>query len=161
MRVFLCDGGKRRNILPGRDLDSWLYYRRNLGGGAPFDTWSDTDAIISEHVMVLGEPFDPWWAKWTARTQYFNDDATVYLPENRRLDDSIEKRYEYCITQPRLRYEEEDPEKQERRAFVEMLSRMLVFDPTKRATIDQIVQCEWMRRWANPDSKTREIQNPT
>ena len=122
-----------------------------MGGGAPFDTWSDMDAIISEHVMVLGKLPDPWWAKWSARTQYFNDDATVYLPEKRRLDDSIEKRYEYCITQPRLRYGEEVPGEEERRAFIKMLSTMLVFNPTERATIDQIVQCDWMQKWANPN----------
>jgi len=116
-----------------------------MGGGAPFDTWADVDAIISEHVMVLGKLPDRWWNKWSARNQYFNDDATIYLPEDRVLYDNIEKRYEYCVVKPRSRHGEDVPGDKERRAFIEMLSTMLVLDPTRRATIHEIAECEWMQ----------------
>jgi serine/threonine-protein kinase SRPK3 len=124
-----------------------------MGGGAPFDTWADRNAIVSEHVMALGKLPDPWWDQWSARNLYFNDDATIYLPENRWLDDSIEKRYEYCVAAPRSRYGEDVPPDVEKRAFIEMLKTMLVLDPNKRATIDQIVSCEWMQQWAIPESQ--------
>lgn len=36
-------------------------------------------------------------------------------------------------------------------AFRDMMKSMLVIEPSRRATIDKVVGCEWMQRWGLPE----------
>lgn len=120
-----------------------------MGNGSLFETfWSSSDKLICEHVKTLGKLPEPWWTEWEARSKYFNSDATVRLPKNLPVDDNLEKRYEWFVARGRIRYKEETPGVEEKRAFLDMLGTMLVLEPSRRANIDQVVECEWMQKWA-------------
>ena len=45
----------------------------------------------------------------------------------------------------------------EREAFLDLMQTMLIYEPSKRSTIDAAVQSEWMQKWALPDLKRTKI----
>ncbi|KAH0365787.1 hypothetical protein KCU65_g5776, partial [Aureobasidium melanogenum] len=129
-----------------------------IGNGSPFDFGH----VIANQVLVLGKLPEPWWSQWNPRSKYFDTDVTTYLPGNCKIEEmsgtkemrgtgSLEKDYDRCVTGPRSRCKEKIFGPEERRAFLDMLASMLIYDPSKRATIDQIAECEWIQRWARVD----------
>ncbi|PTU19513.1 hypothetical protein P175DRAFT_0441270, partial [Aspergillus ochraceoroseus IBT 24754] len=61
-----------------------------------------------------------------------------------------DKRFSYCIQEPRARAGLETVTEKERRAFETMLRSMLVFRPNERATVQQVLHSEWMKGWREP-----------
>lgn len=129
-----------------------------LGNGSPFqDLSSHRDNVIAQQVLILGKLPEPWWSRWEARSEYFDTDVITYLPDNCKIEDlkgtgSFEKDFDRYVTGPRSRRKEEVFGPEERRAFLDMLASMLVYDPSQRATINQIAECEWIKKWARVDS---------
>lgn len=98
----------------------------------------------------MGSQLSPeWWEKWDARSKYFNElgELTGYEAESRPWDNRIED----LIQELRRR----DPDVQsfceEMAALSAMLKAMMAFKPGERPTASELLEFEWMRKWALPE----------
>jgi len=127
-----------------------------LGDRSIFDPWdASRHEILLDQVEVLGKLPDRWWSAWDTRDQCFDEEGLTNIQENRRLSASgimaaLEERYEWCIGEPRRRMKMETLEKGEKEAFLAMIKTMLVYCPSERATIQGVIDSEWMKKWAMP-----------
>lgn len=112
-----------------------------IGNKSPFDGCGPAIAI---QVLVLGKLPEPWWSQWD--DVYFDADVTTYLPYKKKIeeleDNSLEKAYDSYVTGLRVRCKQEIFGPEERRAFLDMLASLRIYDPMQRATIDQVAECE-------------------
>lgn len=60
------------------------------------------------------------------------------------------QQFEEYILEPRKRVGCGTFSAEEESAFYDMMRSMLVFEPGERATIEDVVACEWMREWGMP-----------
>lgn len=134
-----------------------------FGSGPPFEVFVPTpDSMIREHVETFGKLPDRWWGKWADRNNWFDEDGRKNVKEDLRLlySDSArswDQQYPASIRDARWsvsRAKEtnfEDFEEDEEMAFGKMVKSMLVFEPRQRATIEDVVKCEWMQEWGLPE----------
>ncbi|KAI1911545.1 hypothetical protein LOZ61_003763 [Ophidiomyces ophidiicola] len=109
-----------------------------FGSTPPFQSLFGTmDQVLKEHVEMIGKLPDPWWSQWEARSDLFDDDGTKNRLE---MQNNFRVREGFATLLP-----EED------QAFNKMLRLMLVFEPQKRATIEEVEQSEWMQKWGLPE----------
>ncbi|KAF3491902.1 uncharacterized protein GIQ15_01419 [Arthroderma uncinatum] len=130
-----------------------------FGDGPLFQTFAGTwEELTIEHVEVFGKLPDRWWNKWSTRSDWFDDDGTKNVKKEKYRPwhgfyETWEKRFPKYIRQardrPTLNVGLWSAEEQE--AFGEMMKMMLVFEPSKRATIEEILQCDWMQQWGFPE----------
>ncbi|KAL4964542.1 kinase-like domain-containing protein [Aspergillus stella-maris] len=125
-----------------------------FGGGQPFDAFPPTpDEVTKEHAEMLGKLPQRWWTQWEERRKWFNEDGTKNVRENLGRWYSCEtldwnSRFQWYIMKPRKSIKKVGIfSVEEERAFRDMISLMLVFEPAKRGTIERVVGCEWMTRW--------------
>lgn len=119
-----------------------------LGQRPLFEGYSSSaDWMTKEHIDAVGELPTEWWEKWEAWSKWFSDNGIRHLGETGR---SLEVRYDVSIRAPRESRKMEGIGEEEKRAFFTMLRGMLVFDPKKRLTATEIIDTEWMQRWALP-----------
>ncbi|KAF3897624.1 SRSF protein kinase [Trichophyton interdigitale] len=117
-----------------------------LGGGGPFSVMGG--GILQDQASALGKFPEPWWSQWEERAEFFTDDgASIVFPNSK---DSLEDRYDWFVTAARRRYKMEYPDEEEKRAFLQMLGPMLRYVPGERASIRDVVNSEWMQKWALP-----------
>jgi len=127
-----------------------------LGDRSIFDPWdASRDEILLDQVEVLGKLPDRWWSAWDTRDRCFDEEGLTNVQENRHLRGSgtiaaLEERYDWCISEPRKRMKMDSPEKGEKEAFLAMVKAMLVYRPAERATIQEVIDSEWMQKWALP-----------
>lgn len=113
------------------------------------------DSITCEQVDALGIPPPEWWFKWEGRHGRFTEDGK---PINRNPYRSWEDRFEQDMQEPRQRKGMPRIEQAEMDAIFKMLKSIFKFRPEKRSTAKQILQCEWMVKWALPEyEKIRKI----
>ncbi|GIK05836.1 hypothetical protein Aspvir_009950 [Aspergillus viridinutans] len=113
------------------------------------------DRVTMEQVEILGILPPEWWRKWSRRLEWFNEDGEMDLkPETSGGHDGVrrtlDKRFDYCIQEPRDEAGLEIVTEEERRAFEGMLRSMLAFRPEERATAQQVLHSEWMKGWGIP-----------
>jgi serine/threonine-protein kinase SRPK3 len=108
----------------------------------------DRDSIISEMVNTLGILPKQWWESWEARSDFFSEDG-LYNPS----PDMVFK----TGPKPLLERVQENGRKDDNEFSLDeavelekMLQTMLVYDPTKRDTMEQIAESDWMKRWGLP-----------
>ncbi|RAL05778.1 kinase domain-containing protein [Aspergillus ibericus CBS 121593] len=128
-----------------------------LGDRPPFEAFPATsDEVTIEHVELLGQLPERWWRRWEKRRDWFDEDGRKNVKEslrqwylnstrdwNQRFSDSIQK--------PRERKKFDIFSAEEENAFRNMIKSMLVLEPSERATIEEVVLCEWMQRWGLPE----------
>lgn len=108
-----------------------------------------------EHVEMFGKLPDRWWHEWKERSNWFDEDSHKNVKEDLRQwygntsRDCI-TRFEENIRQPRER-NGFDLFSADEAAFRDLMKLMLVLEPRKRTTIDEVVRCEWMQRWGLPE----------
>ncbi|EEP77601.1 predicted protein [Uncinocarpus reesii 1704] len=128
-----------------------------FGAGPPFLPFPFTaDGVLIEHAEMLGRFPDRWWSKWKSRSNWFNDDGTKNVKEHLQQQfgnssDNWDKRFPDYIYSYRLRSKFPVFTPEEEEAFGAMIKSMLVLEPSKRATIDDVVKCEWMQKWGLPE----------
>ncbi|CAI7621775.1 unnamed protein product [Penicillium glandicola] len=121
-----------------------------IGQSSLFD-----DSITCEQVDALGVLPPEWWYKWEGRHSRFTEDGK---PINRDPYRSWEDRFEQDMQKPRQREGMPLIEPAEMDAIFKMLKSMLKFRPENRSTAKQILECEWMVKWALPEyEKIRNI----
>ncbi|KAJ5385664.1 hypothetical protein N7509_008205 [Penicillium cosmopolitanum] len=120
-----------------------------IGQNSLFDSMFATeDSITCEQVDALGLLPREWWYKWEERHTRFTEGGR---PINRDPYRSWEDRFEQDMQEPRQRKGMPRIEPAERDAIFKMLKSMLKFRPEHRFTAKQIVECEWMVKWALPE----------
>ncbi|EFE33760.1 uncharacterized protein ARB_07225 [Trichophyton benhamiae CBS 112371] len=109
-----------------------------LGGGG----------LFSDQASALGKFPEPWWSRWEERAEFFTEDGvSIEFPNS---GDSLEDRYDWFVTAARRRYKMEYPDEEEKKAFLQMIGPMLRYFPGERASIRDVVNSEWMQKWALP-----------
>ena len=124
-----------------------------FGSGPPFQAFPATpDEVTIEHVEMLGKLPERWWSKWEARSNWFDDDGNKNVKECFRqyYGNSRRNWEEHFPADIRSSREWKNFDMflpDEEKAFGDMIRSMLVLEPRKRATIEDVVRCDWMQRW--------------
>lgn len=115
--------------------------------------------MTCQQIAALGPlPIDRW-EKWEGRGDYCTDDGQ---PNNRATSQyrSLEDAFELNIQQPRDQEGMTPFTSSERDALVAMLRPMLSFEPKNRLSAQQVLESEWMVKWAIPEyEKIRSSQD--
>jgi hypothetical protein len=120
-----------------------------VGSGWPFSTFGG--GILQDQVSVPGNLPDPWWSRWESRADFFfSDDATIDITTGAPFHDSLEERYDWFVNAARRRSDMEEQGEEEKKAFLHMIQMTLRYLPRDRATIEDVVESEWMQKWALP-----------
>ncbi|CAG8174102.1 unnamed protein product [Penicillium nalgiovense] len=106
------------------------------------------DYMTSEQVDTLGILPSEWWSRWEARLEKFTEDGT---PINRKYFRSWDDRFKDSIEGPRRDRKIPSFDARERDAIFNLLRQMLSFRPENRPTTKQILESEWMVKWALPE----------
>ncbi|KAL8720610.1 MAG: hypothetical protein Q9225_002545 [Loekoesia sp. 1 TL-2023] len=114
----------------------------------------DRDDIVAEMISCLGPLPRPWWEAWKARGDFFTEDGS-WRSDMTRVHDSKSRPL-------LLRIQENGRESSifsagEVECLEKLLRIMLEYDPLKRATIEQVVNSDWMERWGLPSLQTFDI----
>jgi hypothetical protein len=114
--------------------------------------WATEDEVGSQQVDVLGPVPAGWYAGWEGRGQFWYGDgnSTDYHKRNkwRPLGDEL---FEDCVQEWRRRKGWEEIVEDEKIAFFGLIRKMMKFRPDERPTADEVLEDEWMVRWALPD----------
>lgn len=109
------------------------------------------DEIVAQHIDVLGPMPSDWWLRWKARDEFFiTEDGQ---PTDSYSEDKwppLGEWFEVAVQKWRRREGNEIGE-EEKAAFLESMRRMLVYLPERRLTADEVLQSDWMVKWALPD----------
>ena len=108
------------------------------------------DEVIADQIDGLGPLPREWWESWEAKTREFTEDGR---PKGGREVWSLERRFQETIQQPRIGEGTAQMDDDESRAFKEVMNGMLPFRPEERLTSQQVLQSEWMRKWAIPKAE--------
>ncbi|KAI1916494.1 hypothetical protein LOZ61_001151 [Ophidiomyces ophidiicola] len=122
-----------------------------IGSGAPFSTLGG--GILQDQVSALGKLPDLWWSQWEPRADFYNEDATIDMITGASFQDSLEERYNWFVSAARRRSNMGEQEVNEKRAFLCMIEMMLQYSPGDKATIENVVESEWMKKWGFPAKK--------
>lgn len=106
------------------------------------------DDMTCEHVDALGILPLEWWQKWELRRERFTEDGT---PINHNPYRSWADRFEDSIQQPRRESGLSPFDPVERDAIFALLRSMLSFRPEDRPTAQEVLESEWMVKWALPE----------
>ncbi|KAH7091304.1 kinase-like domain-containing protein [Paraphoma chrysanthemicola] len=125
-----------------------------MGQRPLFETWfPDATRILEEHVDTLGRLPREWWPIWADRHQYFNDQLQRIDGSPRR---SLEDWLEDFIQEPRKQSDMAEMDEEEKQAFLSLLRSMLSFSPDDRPSAQQILESDWMQKWAGPAADLME-----
>ncbi|KAF9883407.1 hypothetical protein FE257_003490 [Aspergillus nanangensis] len=106
------------------------------------------DDMTCEHVDALGILPPDWWKTWKARGEKFTDDGA---PINHNPYRSWDDRFEDSVQEPRQDRGMQRIDAEEREAIFSMLRPMLSFTPGSRPSTRQLLESEWMVKWALPE----------
>ncbi|KAK9369044.1 kinase-like domain-containing protein [Lipomyces kononenkoae] len=106
------------------------------------------DWMGKEYVEVLGKLPAKWWQKWDARRKWFNEEGAR---DHGGIGRPLTERFEYSIQEPRRQSGMAEVGVEEKCALLKMLRAMLAFTPGERPTARDVLQSEWMRKWALPE----------
>ncbi|GLA26450.1 hypothetical protein AnigIFM63604_006053 [Aspergillus niger] len=117
------------------------------------------DEIVAQHMDVLGPMPQEWWQRWEGRRKFFTEDGR---PTKAYLENKwppFEESFEIDIQKWRRKWRGAI-EEEEKVVFLDVIRRMLAFRPEERPTAEEVLQSEWMVKWALPDYK-RSIDSST
>ena len=112
--------------------------------------FASVDDITAAQVIVLGKMPRELWEKWEAKHEYFSETGE-YINPNRKLSSvSWEDRFEKHIQSTWREHGVAGFGEEENAAFLDMMRSMLSFRPEEWATIQGVLNSEWMKKWALP-----------
>ncbi|KAJ0162164.1 Serine/threonine-protein kinase SRPK [Colletotrichum tanaceti] len=106
------------------------------------------DEITAQQVELQGPMPPEWWGKWEERPRWYDDagrplsDASDIWPWGRR--------FEQWVQSPRRSRGMETMGEDERDALLKLLGRMLAWRPGARPSVLEVLEADWMTRWALP-----------
>ncbi|KAM4055869.1 kinase [Hirsutella rhossiliensis] len=123
-----------------------------LGMQPLFSTaFSSEDRVMCQIVDVLGPLPSDWSNKWEAKTDFFNDDGTP--TSGRYIWSKMGEAFEDRVQQFRREDNMGELGREEMVAILDMLGQMLKSKPQERITIEEVLECKWMAKWARLDYK--------
>jgi serine/threonine protein kinase len=113
---------------------------------------AETENITAEQVSVLGKLPPGWWSTWgrkhEIRRRQFDPEGKTKHPLEYP---DMETRFDEAAQNPRRARGWEAMADGEKKSFLLMIRSMLEYRPEKRATAKQVLESEWMKRWAIPE----------
>jgi serine/threonine protein kinase len=109
--------------------------------------YPNKDDILQEHVDALGYLPEEWWASWANRHKSFDDQLQKVNGSPRQL---LEDRLEYSIQKARKKHRMAEMDEEEKQAFLELMKSMLSFKPGARPSAQQVLESNWVQKWAMP-----------
>ncbi|KAI9036249.1 kinase-like domain-containing protein [Aspergillus affinis] len=126
-----------------------------IGMKAIFSTeYVPSDEIIAQHVDVLGPMPSDWWHRWEERSVFFDEHGCTTESYKENQWPSLEESFEVCVQKWRRKVGGEVAAA-EKDAFLELMRQMLLFRPGERPTAEEVLQSEWMVKWAKADYDRR------
>lgn len=108
----------------------------------------DKDDIIAEMISCLGLLPQHWWMAWQARSEFFLEDGS-WRTDMIRVHDS--KSRSLLLRIQEMGRENDAPFLQRESIVLEkMLQPMLEYEPSKRATMADVVKSDWFNQFALP-----------
>jgi hypothetical protein len=110
------------------------------------------ESATAAQVDALRHMPDEWWQKWESKTktQSFTENG---VPKPGRDVWTFERRFEDSNQNPRKEEGMEVLGDDERRALFDLIRSMLRFRPGDRMSASQVLEAEWMKKWAMPAAK--------
>ncbi|EEQ34593.1 protein kinase domain-containing protein [Microsporum canis CBS 113480] len=108
------------------------------------------DDVTSQQIEVLGPMPQDWWERWEERGKFFDKKGNpkgareIWPPIHRAFEEGVQK-YRRKLLPTDVFSEAETA------AFLDLMRRMLVFRPEERPTAKEVLESEWMVKWALPD----------
>ncbi|KAL3475671.1 kinase-like domain-containing protein [Aspergillus californicus] len=145
--IILSDFGEAfaPDVEARRGEDCHTPFRKTIIGG----DFITADEVVSQHIEVLGPMPVEWWDRWTERGRFF--DATGNpLPDREDVWPPLSGGFEQNVQKFRRKRNIGEFGEEETAAILDLMRRMLKFRPGERLTADQVLQSEWMLKWALP-----------
>ncbi|BDD60244.1 hypothetical protein MAP00_005388 [Monascus purpureus] len=127
-----------------------------LGMKAIFSSEVTTvDELTCQQIDVLGSMPLKWWELWEERSQFF--DNTGHPKESRYVWPPISKAFEDYVQEYRRKLGVGEFGEDEKAAILDLMCRMLAFQPKDRPTAKEVLQSEWMVKWVLPDLERHSL----
>lgn len=111
---------------------------------------TNEDDMTCQQIDALGLLPTEWWGKWEARRDKFTEhEEPINL--SRPPCQTLEDRFELNVHRPRIEEGMPPFESSERDSLCSMLRSMLSFRPENRPSAQQVLESEWMVKWALPE----------
>ena len=123
-----------------------------FGKRSLFETFMpDKDSVLLEMVSALGMPPKRWWEKWENRSRYFLSDGAPNTNSVAKYHENA-KPLALLVQQMRLNHEGQLEEGVEQLSaenlatLQELLASTLRYEPSERATVEEIVKLDWVQQ---------------
>ncbi|RMZ85138.1 hypothetical protein DV738_g32, partial [Chaetothyriales sp. CBS 135597] len=126
-----------------------------LGMKAIFSSEATVDELTCQQIDVLGPVSPKWWELWEERSQFFDDNG--HPKEGRDVWPPINKAFEEYVQSYRRKRGAGEFGEEEKAAILDLMSRMLKFQPVDRPTANEVLQSEWVVKWVLPDLKRHSL----
>lgn len=127
-----------------------------LGMKAIFSSEVTTvDELTCQQIDVLGSMPLKWWELWEERSQFFDNNG--HPKESRYVWPPISKAFEDYVQEYRRKLGVGEFGEDEKAAILDLMCRMLAFQPKDRPTAKEVLQSEWMVKWVLPDLERHSL----
>lgn len=109
------------------------------------------DEMVSEHIDVLGPMPTSWMERWEECGEFFDDRNGLHPTEGREVWPVLEGAFQQGVQSYRQKLEMGVFGEDETRAILNLIRKMLAFQPEMRPTIENVLGSEWMVKWVLPD----------
>lgn len=109
------------------------------------------DDVLVEMISTLGMLPDRWWNKWENRNQYFhsngvlNTDNKLYFHDEPRPLSLRVERMRLNLRAP-MKKVPEQLNAEDSAGLLNLLTSMLKYEPSKRATVEEVVKSAWVQQ---------------
>lgn len=107
------------------------------------------EEVMCEIVDIMGPLPDNWYTIWKHRDEYFDQDGQP--KEGRHVWPGIEQTFRNRVQKYRREADMVELCAEEEAAFLDMMKGMLKYSPEERYTAQQVLECDWMVKWACRD----------
>ena len=104
--------------------------------------------IMKEQFETFGKFPSGWWERFELRPRWFDEEGVRNDGYPAR---TWATRYEDSIREPREEADMETMGPEEKEAFLGLLKSMLKWWPNERISAEEVLQSEWMQKWAFPE----------
>ena len=119
------------------------------------DEFVTPDGVVAQQVDVLGPLPPSWWQRWEARSQFFDAEGISVQGDN--MSPPLDAAFDTWVQHYRKKQNVGTFSDDEKTAFLQLLRRMLSFQPQNRPTALEILESDWVVNWAMPDCE-RSLQ---
>lgn len=105
---------------------------------------------MAQLIEVQGMMPPKWWVEWEERPKWYDDAGKLLGKPSGISISSWDERFEEFVQSPRREEGWETMSDDERDALIKLLGWMLAWKPSDRPDVKQVLEAEWMTRWAMP-----------